>query len=100
MCRRPEEAVRGVFYVYVDDGSCQEIRNPSVAFYPDSIQPTRVLTLPALAQNSIGSIDEHRSNGGEFILFEGLGEALCSTLNEVTESDDAPIFGKFPDNSW
>lgn len=90
MRSRPREYVGGDFYLYMDDGSYQSLVNPPVTFYPDSIQPSKVLNLPALTEAGIDSIDEYRSNGGEFILFDNLTDPLCSTLNEVSEDDDTP----------
>jgi len=100
MRRRPREYVDGDFDLYMDDGSYQSLVNPPVTFYTDSIQPPQVLNLPALTEAGIDSIDEYRSNGGEFILHDELTDPLCSTLNEVSEDDDTPVFGKLPDGSW
>ena len=36
MCRRPEEYEDGRFWLRMDDGSCAELHNPLVHFYPDS----------------------------------------------------------------
>ena len=39
-------------------------------------------------------IDESRSAGGEFILFDGIDDPTCDTLNDVTELNDSPVFGR------
>jgi hypothetical protein len=65
-----------------------------------SVQPYTVLSLPNVASGTLDSIDEVRSRGGEFILQGGLSDPVCSQLNDVTEENDAPVFGKLPDGSW
>ena len=39
-------------------------------------------------------IDEIRSAGGEFILFDSIDDPTCDTLNDVTELNDSPVFGR------
>ena len=97
MCWRPEEWTGGWFYLRMSDGSCQSILNPIVNFYSDSAQPHTVLSLPDLIPGVLDPIDEVRSRGGEFILHGGLNDPICSQLNDVTEENDAPIFGRLND---
>ncbi len=65
------------------------------------VQPPNVLSLPEIAAGVLDHIDEFRSHGGEYILYDGLpNEPLCDQLNDITEEMDAPIFGQLPDSSW
>jgi hypothetical protein len=95
MCRTPEEKSTGRVYLRMEDDSCQWFENPLIVFYPDSIQPPKVLNLPNVSESVLEPIDETRSNGEEFVHFNGIDDpSLCSTLNDVTELNDSPVFGK------
>ena len=94
MCHRPEEKSGGRVYLRMEDESCQWFKNPLIAFHPDSIQPSKILNLPNITQTIFQSIDEARSNSEEFILFNGINHTSCDQLNDVTELNDAPVFGK------
>lgn len=76
MCWRPEEWQGGWFSLRMSDGTCQVLLNPAIYFYPDSVQPHTVLSLPNLASGTFDSIDEVRSRGGEFILKSGLSDTM------------------------
>ena len=89
MCNYPHEKVGGSFWLRMSDNSCQSLTNPPVAFYNDSTQPPQIVNLPAISE-SLTLIDELRSNGGEYIFFDGLSDPVCSTLSDVTEAKDAP----------
>lgn len=57
MCRLPEEEAFGRVYMRLmddEDERCTWIENPLIAFYPDSIQPPRVLNLPNISQSILG----------------------------------------------
>ncbi|KAL7487338.1 hypothetical protein ACHAW6_012935 [Cyclotella cf. meneghiniana] len=94
MCSLPEEKVFGRVYLRMEDESCQSIKNRIVSFYPDSVEPTKVLVLPNISHLALEPIDEIRSNGGEFIYFDVMSDLLCDPLNVATEQNDQPIFGK------
>lgn len=101
VCRLPEEHAFGRVYLQVEDDSCQWFENPFIVFYPDSIQPPKVLHLPNISESVIEPIDVIRSEGGEFIYFESIGDqSICEHLNTVTELNDSPVFGRLPDGSW
>eukprot|EP00804_Cyclotella_cryptica_P014145 CCRYP_005584-RA/>CCRYP_005584-RA protein AED:0.03 eAED:0.03 QI:259/1/1/1/0.94/0.9/20/117/3951 len=100
MCSLPEERIAGRVYLRMEDKSCQWFQNPIIAFYADSPQPPKVLNLPNISQSILETIDEIRSNSGEFIYFDAINDPLCSQLNDVTEQNDSPVFGKLPDGSW
>ena len=100
MCSRPEEWAGGWFNLRMADGSCQSLPNPLVRFYPDSVQPYSFLSLPNVTSGTLDLIDEVQSRGGEYLLRGGLIDPLCAQLSDVTEENDAPIFGKLPDGSW
>ena len=97
MCGRPEEWIGGSIFLRMADGSCQALPNPPVAFYPGSTQPYSVLSLPNITSGILDRID---SRGGEYILRGGSNDPLCGQLNDVTEENDAPVFGKLADGSW
>lgn len=95
MCRLSEVHSKDKIYVKVDDNSCQWFENPVVAFYPDSIQPPLVLNLPNISQSVLEPIDAAISDGDELIYFDGIeDQPLCDQLNDVTELNDSPVFGK------
>jgi hypothetical protein len=95
MCNNlPEEYLYGKVYLRMADNSCQWFKNPMVAFYPNSIQPPKVLNLPNITESILEPIDELRSKGGEYIYFDGITDPACDLLNDVTEQNDAPVFGK------
>jgi len=97
MCRLPDERSTGRVYLRMDneDDGCQWFENPLIAFYSDSIQPPQVLNLPNIFQSVLQPIDEVRSEGGEFIYFNGIDDpTTCNQLNDVTELNDSPVFGK------
>eukprot|EP00804_Cyclotella_cryptica_P009369 CCRYP_018076-RB/>CCRYP_018076-RB protein AED:0.03 eAED:0.03 QI:374/1/1/1/0.94/0.9/20/617/4181 len=100
MCGLPEERISGRVFLRMEDESCQWFENPVVTFYSDSIQPPKVLILPNISESILEPIDEMISNGGEFIYFDGIKDLSCDQLNDVTEQNDSPIFGKLPDGSW
>ena len=100
MCKAPEEYYNGRFYLRVEDGSCRSLRNPFVNFFPDSVQPGIFLNLPDISTGVLEYIDEVRSKSGEFIHLHSINEAVCNQLNDVTEAQDPPVFGKLPDGSW
>lgn len=105
MCGLPQDFEGGWFYLVVSQGPrvCQRLPNPLVNFYPDdpaTIKPSNFLSLPGVSVNVLELIDEVPSHGGEYILIDGLTDALCNSLNDVTEETDAPIFGQLPDGSW
>ena len=77
-----------------------ELKNPLVHFYPNSPQPGLVLSLPDVSAGILEHIDTTRSDGGEYILRNGLNDDLCNSLNDVTEERDPPVFGQLPDGSW
>ena len=58
------------------------------------------MSLPDVSPAILEHIDTTRSNGGEYILRNGLTDDLCDSLNDVTEERDPPVFGKLPDGSW
>lgn len=89
MCNLPQERVGGSFWLRMSDNSCQSIKNPAVAFYTNSTQPPKVLSLPHVS-TSLMLIEEWRSNGGEYIFFDGLSDPVCNQLNDVTEETDPP----------
>ena len=78
----------------MEDESCQLFKNRIVSFYPDSVEPTKVLVLPNISHLALEPIDEIRSNGGKFIYFDVMSDLLCDPLNVATEQNDQPIFGK------
>ncbi len=45
-------------------------------------------------------INEAISQGGDYILTNGLSEPLCDELSDVMEELDAPVFGMLEDGSW
>jgi len=105
MCGLPQDFEGGWFYLVVSQEPrvCQRLPNPLVNFYPDdpdTIKPSNVLSLPDVSLNVLESIDEVPSRGGEYILIDGLTDALCNSLSDVTEETDAPTFGQLPDGSW
>ncbi|KAL7482807.1 hypothetical protein ACHAW6_008462, partial [Cyclotella cf. meneghiniana] len=100
MCWLPEEKISGRVYLKMQDETCQWFSNPIIAFYSASPQPSKVINLPNISQSVLESIDEIRSNAGEFIYFNAINDPLCNQLNAVIEQDDAPLFGKLPDGSW
>ena len=90
MCGMPQDFEGGWFYLVVSLDPrrvCQRLPNPLVNFYPDdpdTIKPSNVLSLPGLSVNVLESIDEVPSHGGEYILIDGLTDALCNSLNDVS----------------
>lgn len=58
------------------------------------------MSLPSISAGVLEQIDVDRSRGGDYILYGGLNDALCSQLSDVTEESDAPVFGQLPDGSW
>jgi hypothetical protein len=93
MCNLPQEHAFGRVYLRVGD-KCRWFENPLITFFPDGVQPPKILNLPNITQSVLEPIDEIRSEGGEFIVFDRLGDQLCDHLNDVTERNDAPVFGK------
>jgi hypothetical protein len=93
LCWSAEEKSTGKVYLRMDDNSCQWFENPLIAFYPDSIQPPKILNLPNVSESVLQPIDETRSNGEEFIFFNKIEDPLCDQLT-VTEMNDSPVFGK------
>jgi len=100
MCKKPEEFVGGRFWLMMEDKSCQSLRNPLVNFHVGSVLPENVLNLPAISEGVLEPIDGPQTSDGEFILFGGLSDPLCYQLNDSTEEEDPPVFGKLPDGSW
>lgn len=100
MCGRPEEWVGGLLWLRMGDGSCQALPNPDVNFFTDSVQPYNILSLPNIIPGILDPIDEVRSKGGEFIVRGGLSDPICSQIKDVTEENDALVFGKLHDGSW
>ena len=94
MCGYPEERISGRVYLKMEDKSCQWFKNPAIAFHYDSPQPPKVLNLPNISQSILEPIDEARSDSGEFIHFNAIDDPFCRQLNEVTELNDSPVFGK------
>ena len=100
MCDYPEEWGDGLFWLRMEDDSCQSLPNPLVHFYTGTVQPANILNLPAVSDGVLEHIDEVKSRGGEYILFDDLSASLCDQLNDVTEEGDSPVFGQLPDGSW
>jgi hypothetical protein len=95
MCRSPDERVDGRVYLRMADNSCQWFKNPVIAFVENSNQqPAKVVNLPNIGQSILEPIDAVRSSNGEFIFFDGINDPSCDQLNDISEQDDAPVFGK------
>lgn len=94
MCWLPEEQISGRVYLKMQDETCQWFRNPIIAFYSGSPQPSKVINLPNISQSVLEPIDEIRSNAGEFIYFNATNDTLCNQLSDVIEQNDSPLFGK------
>ena len=76
------------------------VQNPYIILVPSIVEPPNVLNLPNISESVLEMIDEIRSEAGEFILFNGLNQTTCNSINDVTEENDAPVFGRLPDGSW
>ncbi len=100
MCSRPEEWAGGWFNLRMPDGSCQALPNPIVRFYSDSVQPPNFLSLPNVTTGILDRVDVVQSRGEEYLLRVGLNDPLCGQLSDVTEENDAPVFGKLPNGTW
>ena len=97
LCASPEETVGGRVFITLEDGTCQAIRNPSVNFTGFENLPTYSLAIPA---DSLSLVDVPFTNGFEFILLQPLSDSRCSTIPDVVEVNDPPVFGVLSDGSW
>ena len=47
LCGNPEEKVGGFFFIFLEDGSCQSVLNPTVNFTGFENLPTYVISIPS-----------------------------------------------------
>ena len=98
-CDHPEESVGGNIYIWLEDGSCQPVLNPTVNFTGFENLPTYVISIPT-GSSILRPIDGLFTNGDEFLLEQPLSDPRCSIIPGVVELNDPPIFGVLQNGSW
>ncbi len=82
--------------------NCEQVLNPPV-YFDDNTK--KMLTNPVVPLPAIGDglevIDTHKkSNGQEFILVNGLDDAVCRQLPDIHYETEEAMFGQLPDGTW
>lgn len=100
LCKDPEGRVGGRVFVMLEDGTCQLFLNPVVNFTGFGNLPTYILKIPAVTSGNISAIESYNTNGDDLILLQTLSDTRCTSIPNIFEVNDPPVFGILPDGSW